>query len=159
MRFGPSQLSCLSSSVGRALCLEYRVSWVPSPTRGSSFFLGKVTALGVLCCFALFVCLTLLASFFLPSHLSFKNMYMYMYMYTCKFTMNSIGLYFMPMQCLMSQQGLETWTLEHILHCLLCPCHITASLLYRYMYTAQCLSHHACTLHNVYLILYMCMYM
>ena len=33
-----------------------------------------VTALGVLCCFA-FVCLTLLASFFLPSHLSFKNMY------------------------------------------------------------------------------------
>ena len=36
-----------------------------------SFF----TALGVLCCFALFVCLTLLASFFLPSHLSFKNMY------------------------------------------------------------------------------------
>ena len=42
-----------------------------SPTRGSSFFLGKVTALGVLCCFALFVCLTLLASFFLPSHLSF----------------------------------------------------------------------------------------
>ena len=35
--------------------------------------------MGVLCCFALFVCLTLLASFFLPSHLSFKNMYMYMY--------------------------------------------------------------------------------
>ena len=35
--------------------------------------------LGVLCFFALFVCLTLLASFFLPSHLSFKNMYMYMY--------------------------------------------------------------------------------
>ena len=46
---------------------------------GSSFFLGKVTALGVLCCFALFVCLTLLAYFFLPSHLSFKNMYIYMY--------------------------------------------------------------------------------
>ena len=42
---------------------------------GSSFFSGKVTALGVLCCFTLFVCLTLLASFFLPSHLSFKNMY------------------------------------------------------------------------------------
>ena len=34
-----------------------------------------MTALGVLCCFALFVCLTLLASFFLSSHLSFKNMY------------------------------------------------------------------------------------
>ena len=39
------------------------------------YMLGKVTTLGVLCCFALFVCLTLLASFFLPSHLSFKNMY------------------------------------------------------------------------------------
>ena len=42
-----------------------------------------MSALGVLCCFALFVCLTLLASFF---HLSFKNMYIYtlfiyMYMY------------------------------------------------------------------------------
>ena len=55
-----------------------------SPTRGSSFFLGKVTALGVLCCFALFVCLTLLASFFLPSHLSFKNMYMYMLNERCR---------------------------------------------------------------------------
>ena len=33
----------------------------------------------VLCCFALFVCLTLLASFFLPSHLSFKNMYIHVY--------------------------------------------------------------------------------
>ena len=32
----------------------------------------------MLCCFDLFVCLTLLASFFLPSHLSFKNMYLYM---------------------------------------------------------------------------------
>ena len=40
------------------------------------YILGKATALGVLCCFALFVCLTLLASFFLLSHLSFKNMYM-----------------------------------------------------------------------------------
>ena len=49
--------------------------------RGSSFVLGKVTALGVLRCFALFVCLTLLASFFLPSHLSFKNMYIHMYIH------------------------------------------------------------------------------
>ena len=48
-------------------------------TRGSSFFLGKVTALGVLCCLCLVVCLTLLASFFLPSHLSLKHVYMYMY--------------------------------------------------------------------------------
>ena len=44
-----------------------------SPTQGSSFFLGKVTALGVLSCFALFVCLILLSSFFLPSHLSLKH--------------------------------------------------------------------------------------
>ena len=42
-----------------------------SPTRGSSFFLGKVTALGVLCCFTLFVCLTLLASFLVAT--SFKS--------------------------------------------------------------------------------------
>ena len=75
MRFGPSQLSYLGSSVGRALCLEYRVSWVRVSPEAAHFFLGKVTALGVLCCFALFVCLTLLASLFLPSHLSFKNMY------------------------------------------------------------------------------------
>ena len=36
-----------------------------------------MTALGVLCCFALFVCLTLLASFFLPSfsHLSLKHVH------------------------------------------------------------------------------------
>ena len=69
------RLSCVGSSVGRALCLEYIVSWVRVPPEAAHFFLGKVTALGVLCCFALFVCLTLLASFFLPSHLSFKNMY------------------------------------------------------------------------------------
>ena len=38
---------------------------------------------GVLCCFALFVCLILLASFFLPSHLSF--MYNIMIVYSnCK---------------------------------------------------------------------------
>ena len=38
-------------------------------------FRKHIVHVGVLCCFALFVCLTLLASFFLPSHLSFKNMY------------------------------------------------------------------------------------
>ena len=43
------------------------------------FFLGKVTALGVLCCFALFVCLTLLASFFLSSSLKHVHVYMYVY--------------------------------------------------------------------------------
>ena len=49
------------------------VSWVRVPPEAAHFFSGKVTALGVLCCFALFVCLTLLASFFLPSHLSLKT--------------------------------------------------------------------------------------
>ena len=44
----------------------------------SSFFFGKVTALGVLC---LVVCLTLLASSFLPSA-SLINMYMYVHVYT-----------------------------------------------------------------------------
>ena len=64
-----------------------------SPTRGSSFFLGNVTTLGVLCCFALFVCLTLLASFFLPSHLSLVLIYIKLviiynaqYLYVCTFT-------------------------------------------------------------------------
>ena len=33
----------------------------------------ELKAVGVLCCFALFVCLALLASFFLPSHLSLKT--------------------------------------------------------------------------------------
>ena len=57
-----------------------------SPTRSSSFFLGKVTALGVLCCFALFVCLTLLASFFLPSHLSFKTCIVHLHSFICTCT-------------------------------------------------------------------------
>ena len=81
-----------SVHVGRQLCLEYSVVG-SSPTRGSSFFLGKVTALGVLCCFALFVCLTLLASFFLPSHLSFKNMYMYVHKSEIEMHSNSYYMY------------------------------------------------------------------
>ena len=95
MRFGPSQLSCLGSSVGRALCLEYRVSWV------RVIFLGKVTALGVLCCFALFVCLTLLASFFLPSYLSFKNKihvyaftFIHVHVYTCMYSVRCVEMFY-----------------------------------------------------------------
>ena len=64
-------------NAAKKVCMYSTVNYTcivgSSSTRGSSFFLGKVTALGVLCCFALFVCLTLLASFFLPSHLSFKT--------------------------------------------------------------------------------------
>ena len=44
---------CLGSSAGRALCLEYGVSWVRIPPEAAHFPFGKVTALGVLCCFAL----------------------------------------------------------------------------------------------------------
>ena len=43
-----------------------------SPTRGSSFYFGKVTSLSVLCCFALFVWPCLLLSSFLL-HLSLKH--------------------------------------------------------------------------------------
>ena len=53
------------------------LSILQEPARKEATLAGICTALGVLRCFALFVCLTLLASFFLPSHLSFKNMYMY----------------------------------------------------------------------------------
>ena len=51
-----------------------------------------MTTLGVLCCFALFVCLTLLASFFLPSHLSFNNMYIYFkWLYTPELQVTHVG--------------------------------------------------------------------
>ena len=63
LKAGHPGVPCYNMSVRACIC----------PTQGSSFFLGKVTALGVLCCFALFVCLNLLASFFLPSHLSLKT--------------------------------------------------------------------------------------
>ena len=46
----------------------------------------------VLCCLALFVCLTLLASFFLPSHLSFKTC-----IYTCTSRYNR--LWFVGIGC------------------------------------------------------------
>ena len=44
-------------------------------TASTQIYIHEVTALGVLCCFALFVCLALLASFFLPSHLSLKHVH------------------------------------------------------------------------------------
>ena len=68
------------SSWERFLCSGYLLSvrfiecrGFESHPRQLIFSSEKVTALGVLCCLALFVCLTLLASFFLPSHLSFKT--------------------------------------------------------------------------------------
>ena len=57
MRFGPSQLSCLGtctcSSAVRVLCLECGVAWVEIPLEAAHFSFGKMTALGMLCCFAL----------------------------------------------------------------------------------------------------------
>ena len=44
-----------------------------SPTRGSSFFLWKSDCLGCAVLLCLVVCLTLLTSFSLPSHLSIKH--------------------------------------------------------------------------------------
>ena len=61
------------ASVGRALCLEYRVSWVRVPPEAAHFS-RKSDCLGcaVLLCL---VCLTLLASFFLISHLKTCTLY------------------------------------------------------------------------------------
>ena len=67
-------------TLDRAL-YQLQLSWLGPNLTSHSTPDVHVHVLGVLCCFALFVCLTLLASFFLPSHLSFKNMYMYMYIY------------------------------------------------------------------------------
>ena len=65
---------CTCSSAGRALCLECRVSWGGTNPR-QLIFLRKVTALGVLCCFALlFVWPCLLPSSFLL-HLSLTCMW------------------------------------------------------------------------------------
>ena len=51
------------------------MSWVRVPPEAAHFFLGKVTALGVLCCFALFDH----ACFFLSSLI--KNMYVFTFTY------------------------------------------------------------------------------
>ena len=65
VKFGPSQLSCLGSSAGRALCLECGVSWVRIPPEAAHFSLEKC-----LPCFVLFfIRPCLLLSFFLL-HLS-----------------------------------------------------------------------------------------
>ena len=73
-----------------------------SPTRGSSFFLRKSDCLGCAVWLCLVVCLTLLASFFLPSA-SLINMHssvyctmscIYMYMYTCIGEMSIVCLTF-----------------------------------------------------------------
>ena len=52
---------------------------------------------GVLCCFALFVCLTLLASFFLPSHLSLKHVYTCTYIHAWATMWLEISVYVITM--------------------------------------------------------------
>ena len=53
----PSQLCYLSSSVGRALGLESRVSWVRIPPEPADFSLKIMSSSGVveLCCVALYI--------------------------------------------------------------------------------------------------------
>ena len=80
-------LICLFTTALRSVTTDQSFS-VPSPAKKKAVKTASAVTLwydclhnrvhlhlGVLCCFALFICLTLLASFFLPSHLSFKNMY------------------------------------------------------------------------------------
>ena len=69
-----------------------------SPTRGSSFFFGKVTALGVLCCLALIVhvvSMTLLASFFLP-FASLINMYIVLCCFALFVCLTLLASFFLP---------------------------------------------------------------
>ena len=59
---------------GRALCLECRVLWVQVPPE-AAHFLRISDFLGCTVLLCLVVCLTLLASFFFPSHPSLKHVY------------------------------------------------------------------------------------
>ena len=52
--FGPYLLVCPGSSVGRALCLDCRVSWVRVPPRAAHFFFEKKCCPG--CSWALHLC-------------------------------------------------------------------------------------------------------
>ena len=55
--FGPCLLVCPGSSVGRALCLDCRVSWVRVPPRAALFSFGeKSVVLGAVELFALHLC-------------------------------------------------------------------------------------------------------
>ena len=63
MWFEPSQLSCLSSSVGKSVRLASAWSWIRIPPEAVIFqnnCLWKITALGELCCVALSFCCVVL---------------------------------------------------------------------------------------------------
>ena len=87
VRFEPSQLSCLGSSAGSVFCLECGVLWIRVPPEAAHFSLEKL--LPWVCCV---VCLTLLASFFLPS-LSLINMYNIVRIYTCAYMLLYVRMY------------------------------------------------------------------
>ena len=53
---GPCLLGCPGSSVGRALCLDCRVSWVRVPPRAAHFFFEKSVVVGAVELFALHLC-------------------------------------------------------------------------------------------------------
>ena len=75
----------------RALCLECRVSWVRVPPEAAPFF-RKSDYLGCAVLLCVVVCLTLLASFFLPSHLSLKHDILVLRKQLEYFQYNSFGI-------------------------------------------------------------------
>ena len=54
--FGPCLLVCPGSSMGRALCLDCRVSWNRVPPRAAHFIFEKSAVLGAVELFALHLC-------------------------------------------------------------------------------------------------------
>ena len=95
----------------------------------------------MLCCFALFVYLTLLASFFLPSHLSFKNMYMYIHVLKhiqCTCTLYTLFLYMYSIFFIMyTHMYIESRLVSHVL------------FMYMYMYIVHVYAH-------VFVYMYVC---
>ena len=107
---------CLSGlRLGGLLCLSFffkLVCYAHVFPHIHVYMYGKVTTLGVLCCFALFVCLTLLASFFLPSHLSFKNMYMYIvHVHVC---MTLLASFFILLTCTVPEPHSDQSCIVHV---------------------------------------------
>ena len=93
------------------------------------------------CCFALFVCLILLASFFLPSHLSFKNMHTMFFL----FCFNSLGLPFAGPDPVHVSPGQSR--------------HVDSVYMYMYnMYTIIITVHVCCECTYIYMYMYMYMY-
>ena len=110
------------SSVGRALCLECRVSWVRVPPEAAQ---RKVIALGVLCCFALFV-----ACFFLPSFSSPIKTYVHTYVSTYTFFLFCLLCMLVHIPCTDSN---ICGNYAKVASYILCPCP-WQSILYEFLY-------------------------